>query len=78
MAEVVRSGRLQLSDRITQVPVLWDKQERKIVSNESADIIRMFATEFGAFQKPGEAHDFAGSCRACRSPGLDCWACWAD
>ena len=28
------------------VPVLWDKQKRKIVSNESADIIRMFNSAF--------------------------------
>lgn len=28
-----------------QVPVLYDKQTKTIVSNESADIIRMFVTE---------------------------------
>jgi len=28
------------------VPVLWDKQEQTIVSNESADIIRMLNSEF--------------------------------
>ncbi|KGJ97567.1 glutathione S-transferase family protein [Colwellia psychrerythraea] len=28
------------------VPILWDKQTQKIVSNESADIIRMFNTAF--------------------------------
>jgi putative glutathione S-transferase len=28
------------------VPVLWDKQKQVIVSNESADIIRMFNSEF--------------------------------
>ena len=31
--------------RVT-VPVLWDKQEQTIVSNESAEIIRMFNTAF--------------------------------
>ena len=31
--------------RVT-VPVLWDKQTQTIVSNESADIIRMFNTAF--------------------------------
>jgi glutathionyl-hydroquinone reductase len=31
--------------RVT-VPVLWDKKERTIVSNESADIIRMFNSAF--------------------------------
>ena len=33
------------SGRVT-VPVLWDKQTGRIVSNESADIIRMFNTAF--------------------------------
>lgn len=33
------------SGRVT-VPVLWDKQTQTIVSNESADIIRMFNSEF--------------------------------
>lgn len=30
------------------VPVLWDKQRRTIVNNESADILRMFDTAFAA------------------------------
>jgi putative glutathione S-transferase len=30
------------------VPVLWDKQLRTIVSNESSEILRMFNSEFGA------------------------------
>src|SRR5690242_16858329 len=29
------------------VPVLWDKETRRIVNNESADILRMFSTAFG-------------------------------
>jgi putative glutathione S-transferase len=29
------------------VPVLWDTQTRRIVNNESADILRMFSTGFG-------------------------------
>lgn len=36
-----------------QVPVLWDKQTQTIVSNESADIIRMMATGFAKFHRPG-------------------------
>lgn len=32
-------------------PVLWDKKNRMVVSNESADIIRMFATEFKDISK---------------------------
>ncbi|WON78990.1 glutathione S-transferase family protein [Serratia sp. UGAL515B_01] len=35
------------SGRVT-VPVLWDKQQQTIVSNESADIIRMFNSAFDA------------------------------
>ena len=31
------------------VPVLWDKQTKTIVSNESADIVRMFNAGFGTF-----------------------------
>jgi glutathionyl-hydroquinone reductase len=34
--------------RVT-VPVLWDRQRRRIVSNSDDDIIRMFETEFDAF-----------------------------
>jgi glutathionyl-hydroquinone reductase len=30
------------------VPVLWDKETRRIVNNESADILRMYTTAFGA------------------------------
>ena len=36
------------SGRVT-VPVLWDRQTEKIVSNESADIIRMLNSAFDAF-----------------------------
>lgn len=35
------------SGRVT-VPILWDKQSETIVSNESAEIIRMFNSEFNA------------------------------
>ncbi|SNR95753.1 putative glutathione S-transferase [Pseudomonas segetis] len=35
----------QYTGRVT-VPVLWDKQQQRIVSNESAEIIRMFNTAF--------------------------------
>lgn len=33
--------------RVT-VPVLWDRERETIVNNESADLIRMFNTDFGA------------------------------
>ncbi|MCG7346998.1 glutathione S-transferase family protein [Sphingomonas sp. ACRSK] len=42
------------SGRVT-VPVLWDKQRATIVSNESADILRMFGSAFdGAGARPGD------------------------
>eukprot|EP01051_Picozoa_sp_SAG22_P007012 SAG22_NODE_478_length_9967_cov_12.777260_10_plen_112_part_00 len=31
------------------VPILFDKKTRRVVSNESADIIRMFAMQSGSF-----------------------------
>lgn len=31
------------------MPVLWDKQKKTIVNNESSDIIRMLNSEFNAF-----------------------------
>jgi len=36
------------SGRVT-VPVLWDKQQQTIVSNESSEIIRMFNSAFNAY-----------------------------
>jgi glutathionyl-hydroquinone reductase len=37
------------------VPVLWDKQRRTMVSNESADILRMFNSEFDELgARPGD------------------------
>ncbi|MCZ4281836.1 glutathione S-transferase family protein [Kiloniella laminariae] len=42
--------------RVT-VPVLWDKKEQTIVSNESAEIIRMLNSSFDAFAEK-EAPDF--------------------
>jgi putative glutathione S-transferase len=45
----------QYSGRAT-VPILWDKQQRTIVSNESAEIVRMLN---GAFDRVGaNGHDF--------------------
>ncbi|BAQ75688.1 glutathione S-transferase domain-containing protein [Pseudomonas sp. Os17] len=41
--------------RVT-VPVLWDKQQQRIVSNESAEIIRMFNSAFDGLT--GNALDF--------------------
>ena len=33
------------------VPVLWDKKLKMIVSNESADIVRMFNSAFNSIAK---------------------------
>lgn len=49
--------------RIT-VPVLWDRQSQQIVSNESADIVRMFGQHFDSAQK---------SCPAPLLPEIDRW-----
>ncbi|MVA72665.1 glutathione S-transferase family protein [Agrobacterium vitis] len=45
----------QYSGRVT-VPVLWDKHLNMVVSNESADIIRMFNSAFNALT--GDSKDF--------------------
>lgn len=46
--EVYLAAKSDYSGRVT-VPVLWDKKKRTIVSNESADIIRMMNSAFNAF-----------------------------
>ncbi len=45
MHQVYTQADSNYSGRVT-VPVLWDKQQKTIVSNESADIIRMFNSAF--------------------------------
>lgn len=40
------------SGRVT-VPVLWDKQQKTVVSNESSEIIRMLNSAFDAIARPG-------------------------
>jgi len=45
------------SGRVT-VPVLWDKQQETIVSNESADIIRMFNSAFNELDGVNADLDF--------------------
>ena len=44
-----------MTGRVT-VPVLWDKQRDTIVSNESAEIIRMFNSAFDGLT--GDSQDF--------------------
>lgn len=45
MYEVYRHAQSDYSGRVT-VPLLWDKQQGKIVNNESSEIIRMFNSAF--------------------------------
>ncbi|MBY5963424.1 glutathione S-transferase family protein [Marinobacter nauticus] len=45
------------SGRVT-VPVLWDKERETIVSNESADIIRMFNSAFDGLEGVNNDRDF--------------------
>lgn len=52
--EVYQAADPKYEGRVT-VPVLWDKQRNTIVSNESADIIRMFNSAFDELgAKPGD------------------------
>ena len=44
--------------RVT-VPVLWDPQTKRIVSNSDDDILRMFETEFEAIATPGDYYPAA-------------------
>ena len=39
------------------VPVLWDKQQKTIVNNESSEIIRMLNSEFNQFCSTPEQRD---------------------
>jgi len=50
LQEVYTKAKPDYTGRVT-VPILWDKQTRTIVNNESREIIRMFDTEFGAIAK---------------------------
>ncbi|PUB11849.1 hypothetical protein [Yoonia sediminilitoris] len=52
--QVYTAAKPDFSGRVT-VPVLWDNQQGTIVSNESADIIRMFNSAFdGIGATPGD------------------------
>ncbi len=60
--EIYTLAKPDYSGRVT-VPALWDKHKKVIVSNESAEIIRMLNREFDAFTNvktdyyPEELHD---------------------
>ena len=69
----------QYANRYT-VPVLWDSQTKKIVNNESSEIIRMLNTEFNAFAKVSFLSSHTHACRVacvvcvvCRVPVTDEW-----
>lgn len=51
LREVYQKARPDFTGRVV-VPVLFDKIQGKIVSNNSGDIMRMFDTEFGPFAAP--------------------------
>ena len=53
--QVYTAAKPDYTGRVT-VPVLWDKQKRTIVSNESAEIIRMFNAAFDGIT--GNRRDF--------------------
>ena len=53
--EVYTHGHPKASGRVT-VPMLWDKYRKKIVSNESSEIIRMFNSAFD--ELTGNHHDY--------------------
>jgi putative glutathione S-transferase len=53
--ELYTSVEPHYTGRVT-TPVLWDRQQRAIVSNESADVIRMLNDEFRAFS--GDTQDY--------------------
>lgn len=55
MREIYTKADPEISGRVT-VPVLWDKHRETIVSNESAEIIRMFNTAFNGLT--GNEEDF--------------------
>lgn len=61
--EIYARQRPAYTGRIT-VPVLWDRQSRQIVSNESADIVRMIGQHFDTDQR---------LCPAPQLPEIDRW-----
>lgn len=48
LSEAYHATQPDYEGRVT-VPVLWDKETKRIVSNSDDDIMRMFNSEFGAF-----------------------------
>lgn len=48
--EIYKMGNPEHNSKCT-VPIFWDKETKKVVSNESADILQFLNTEFQAFAK---------------------------
>ena len=63
LSEAYVASKPGVDGRVT-VPVLWDRQTRRIVNNESAEIIRMLESEFDAFAKHPERHYLPEELRA--------------
>ncbi|HEY4345791.1 MAG TPA: glutathione S-transferase family protein [Parvibaculum sp.] len=57
MHEIYSLAKPDYTGRVT-VPVLWDKQRKTIVANESADIIRMLNSAFNGLDGVNAALDF--------------------
>ncbi len=53
LSEVYKMAEPEYEGRVS-VPVLWDKKTKTIVNNESAEIMRMFNSEFNQFCKTKE------------------------
>lgn len=54
MHQIYTAADPEYSGRVT-IPLLWDKQQNRLVNNESAEIIRMFNSAFdGVGAKPGD------------------------
>jgi putative glutathione S-transferase len=66
--EVYTAADPHYSGRVT-VPVLWDRTRGTIVSNESAEIIRMFNSAFAAFTP--DRHDYYPAARAAEIDALN-------
>ncbi|MBX7481720.1 glutathione S-transferase family protein [Qipengyuania qiaonensis] len=67
--EIYQRSDPQFTGRVT-VPVLYDRERDRIVSNDSGDIMRMLA---GVFAKPDETPEFIPAGREARADELGAW-----